>query len=189
VPAFRRLPRSVREGQILDAAVTVFSRRGFHAASVDEVAEAAGISKPMVYAYLGTKEDLFIACLHREGLRLIEALAAAAGPGAGPREQLHRGLAAFLGFVAGHRDGWTVLYRQARGPFADVLLPLRTQMVEMVSGMLDRAGIYAPTLGYVIVGAAEALADWVADNPDEDPELAAARLAEVLWSGAGSLLA
>lgn len=152
------------------------------------MAEAAGISKPMVYAYLGTKEDLFTACLHREGVRLIEALAAAAGTGGSPREQLHSGLAAFLRFVADHRDGWTVLYRQARGPFADVLLPLRTQMVDMVSGMLGRAGIYAPTLGYAIVGAAEALADWVVDNPDENPELAAARLAEVLWCGAGTLV-
>lgn len=64
-PAFKRLPRAVREQQMLDAAVKVFSRRGFHAASMDEIAEDAGISKPMVYAYLGTKEELFVACLHR----------------------------------------------------------------------------------------------------------------------------
>jgi AcrR family transcriptional regulator len=55
-PTFKRLPRAVREQQMLDAAVKVFSRRGFHAASMDEIAEDADISKPMVYAYLGTKE-------------------------------------------------------------------------------------------------------------------------------------
>lgn len=59
---------------MLDAAVKVFSRRGFHAASMDEIADDAGISKPMVYAYLGTKEELFIACLHRESTRMMEAI-------------------------------------------------------------------------------------------------------------------
>ena len=55
-PTFKRLPRAVREQQMLDAAVQVFSRRGFHAAGMDEIAELAGISKPMVYAYLGPRK-------------------------------------------------------------------------------------------------------------------------------------
>src|SRR5436305_2191604 len=110
-----RLPRSVREQQMLDAAVAVFSAAGYHAASMDEIAERAGISKPMVYAYLGAKEELFIACVHREGTRLMESIVAAAGSGLPPDEQLWRGLRAFFGFVGQHREGWSVLYRQARG--------------------------------------------------------------------------
>lgn len=65
---------------MLDAAVRIFSRHGYHGASMDEIAERAGISKPMVYAYLGTKEELFVACLHREGTRMMEAIAGAAAP-------------------------------------------------------------------------------------------------------------
>ncbi len=57
VPAFKRLPRAVRERQMLDSAVRVFSRRGYHAASMDEIAEDAGISKPMVYAYLAPRKS------------------------------------------------------------------------------------------------------------------------------------
>src|SRR5258705_7500187 len=105
VPTFKRLPRAVREQQMLDAAVKVFSRRGFHGAWMDEIAEQAGISKPMVYAYLGTKDDLFIACLRREATRLMEAIADAVITGtegepesAAPDEQLWRGLRAFFGF-------------------------------------------------------------------------------------------
>src|SRR6266511_1593285 len=110
---------------MLDAAVAVFSRRGYHAAGVDEIAEAAGISKPMVYAYLGTKEELFVACLRREATRLLQAVldasageagasAGEAGASAGEagvlaEEQLRRGLRAFFGFVGAHRDGWRVL--------------------------------------------------------------------------------
>ena len=114
-PAFRRLPRAVREEQMLDAAVAVFSRRGFHAASMDEIAERAEVSKLMVYAYLGAKEDLFIACLHRVATRLMEAIAAVVRPDLAPDQQLWNGLRAFFGFVGKHRDGWSVLYRQARG--------------------------------------------------------------------------
>ena len=126
-PTFKRLPRAVREQQMLDAAVKVFSRRGFHAASMDEIAEDAGISKPMVYAYLGTKEELFVACLHREGTRMMEAIAGAAAPDLPADERLWRGLRAFFGFVGAHRDGWAVLYRQARGeqPFAGELATMR----------------------------------------------------------------
>jgi AcrR family transcriptional regulator len=71
----KRLPREVRERQILDAAVLVFSEQGYHSASMDEISDVAGVSKPMIYAYLGSKEDLFAACIHREANRLLEAIA------------------------------------------------------------------------------------------------------------------
>lgn len=201
-PAFRRLPRAVREQQILDAAVTVFSRRGYHDTSVDEIAELAEISKPMVYAYVGTKEQLFIACLHREGIRLMEAIAAAAvagAPSARAELRLANGLRAFLRFVAAHRDGWRVLCRQARGqePFAAVLGQLRARMTEVVSGTLARVVAEAgrevrepeiQTMGYALVGAAEAVADWVVDHPDTDPDAVADRLMTVIWLGAGAAL-
>ena len=48
---------------------------------MDDIAARAGISKPMVYAYLGSKEELFVDCLHREGTRLMEAVASAVAPG------------------------------------------------------------------------------------------------------------
>lgn len=194
----RRLPRAVREQQMLDAAVRVFSRQGFHATSVDEIAEAAGISKPMVYAYLGSKEELFTACLHREGARLMQALADAAQPidageTLGTDERLWRALRAFLRFVAAHRDGWGVLYRQARGqePFATVLAGLRGQMVEVVAGMFAAGAAPGADVGMaaqVLVGAAEAVADWLVDHPDEDPDGAAGRLMNVAWLGTQAAL-
>ena len=183
---------------MLDAAVAVFSRHGYHGASVDEIAEVAGISKPMVYAYLGTKEELFVACLYREGARLMEALAAATvAEDLTPDEQVRRGLRAFFGFVGSHRDGWIVLYQQARGQerFAGVLAQMRERMVEIVSGMLARvAGTGVPadevtTSAHAVVGAAEALADYVVNHPDEDPDRLATRLANVIWLGVGSVIA
>jgi AcrR family transcriptional regulator len=207
-----RLPRSVREPQMLDAAVTEFARHGFHAASMDDIAARARVSKPMVYAYLGTKDDLFVACLHREGTRLMQGIVDVVDPGLAPDEQLWRGMCAFFRYVADNRDGWSVLYRQARGPFADEVAVMRAQMVDVVAGLLERAVVgrgrpprtgdvvplgippsaivspAIPPLAYALVGAGESLADWLADRPDESPDAVAGRLMNVVWLGAGQLL-
>jgi AcrR family transcriptional regulator len=153
----------------------------------------------MVYAYLGTKDELFIACLHREGTRLMEAIAAATVGEPAPDEQLWRGLRAFFGFVGAHRDGWAVLYRQARAsaPFAAELAEMRRHIIEVVVGMLTRvvAGQGRPVReteleasAYALVGAGESLADWLADHPEEDPERTATRMMNVAWLGAAELL-
>ncbi|GAA2634317.1 TetR/AcrR family transcriptional regulator [Dactylosporangium fulvum] len=195
----KRLPRVVREQQMLDAAVKIFARRGFHAASMDEIAEVAGISKPMVYAYLGTKDELFVACLQREATRLMEAVAAGVRPTARPDEQLWNGLRAFFAFVGAHRDGWRVLYRQARSEphFAGELAGMRARIVEVVAGLLESACAAAAVparpgdfmaMAYAYVGAAESLADWLADHEEEDPEHTATRMMNFVWVGAESLL-
>jgi AcrR family transcriptional regulator len=192
----KRLPRAVREQQMLDAAVRVFSRRGYHDASMDEIADVAGISKPMVYAYLGTKDALFIACLHREATRLLEAVAESVRADASPDEQLWHGLRAFFGFVGAYRDGWRVLYRQARGqePFAAELAEMRLRMVEMVAGLLS--SVFDGTeplpdftrMAYALVGAAESLADWLADHPEAEPDATATSMMNFVWVGADDLL-
>lgn len=78
------MPREVRERQMLDAAVAGFARHGYQAASMDEIAEDAGVSKPLVYLYLKSKEDLFTACIRRERAALVDAVRGSTGkPGAG----------------------------------------------------------------------------------------------------------
>src|ERR1700756_3236801 len=72
----KRLPRAVREQQMLDAAVLMFSRNGYHETSMDAIAAEAEISKPMLYLYYGSKEELFGACLDRKLSRFIEAVRA-----------------------------------------------------------------------------------------------------------------
>lgn len=59
--------RADREEQILDVAIRVFGSNGFAAAGINEIAEQAGISKPLIYTYFGSKEGLFEACLVRAG--------------------------------------------------------------------------------------------------------------------------
>ncbi len=184
---------------MLDAAVQVFAVHGFHGASMDEIAGRAGVSKPMVYAYLGSKEELFGACLRREADRLIQGVTAAAGDAErnGGRDgdsgdvRLNRGLCAFFRFVDAHRDGWAVLYRQARGqaPFGAELAQVRARMASgitvLLSSSLPAEGRRASeseleVMAYAVVGASESLADWLVDHPGEDPDRIARDLVVLL---------
>ena len=71
------MPRERREQQILDVAGAIFARAGYHSASMDEIADAAGVSKPMLYAYFSSKEGLYLAYIKRAGGQLLERLVSA----------------------------------------------------------------------------------------------------------------
>jgi AcrR family transcriptional regulator len=197
----KRLPREVRERQILDAAVSVFSQHGYHDTSMDEVSEVAGISKPMIYAYLGSKEDLFAACIHREATRLLEAIVGGIESGQAPDVQLWHGLRSFFGFVEEHRESWRVLHRQSiaqGGPFTSELLSMRERAISLVAAVLMRTGKdegvgeaasrSGEALAAALVGAGESLADWWLDHPEESAGAIAARLMNMVWMGFGNLV-
>ncbi|MBO8188283.1 TetR/AcrR family transcriptional regulator [Streptomyces spirodelae] len=168
------MPREVRERQMLDAAVAAFARHGYQAASMDDIAEAAGVSKPLVYLYLKSKEDLFMACVRRE----VGALVAAVREGTRARgltadQQLWRGLTAFFAHTAARPDGVAVLYRaRTQGePFAREVAAMRVEVVAIVTALLGQAAKDAgcPSelaerevsgLAHALVGAAESLAEW-----------------------------
>ncbi|MGH3892094.1 MAG: TetR/AcrR family transcriptional regulator, partial [Rhodococcus qingshengii] len=186
----KRLPRAVREQQMLDAAVDVFSDRGFHETSMDTIAAKAEISKPMLYLYYGSKEELFAACIHREGLRFLEALAPAGAPNLTPREQLRAALEGFLGFVGANRKSWMVLYRQAVGQqaFAGTVQSSRDRLIELTAHLLesstkdpDAAHDYG-IIAIALVGAGEAVADRVAGGEIE-VDAAADLLESLAWRG------
>lgn len=199
----RRLPREVREQQMLDAAVEVFSEYGFHAASMEEIAERAQVSKPLLYLYLGSKEETFRACVARETDRLVDALGAATRiPAADEAERLWRGLTAFFTFVAERRASWSVLYQQARShndSVAEQLARVRGEIVATVADLVLQAmRTHAPEGGgpgystmrreatavaRALVGAADAMADWAVTNPSEAPQTTARRLMNLMWLG------
>lgn len=193
----KRLPRHVRERQILDAAVNVFSKHGYHDASMDEISDAAGISKPMIYAYLGAKEDLFAACIHREATQLLEAIVSGIDVGQPPDVQLWHGLRSFFGFVEEHRESWRVLHRQSiaqGGPFTTELMSMRQRAISLVAVVLMRNATDGKSpndgeaMAAALVGAGESMADWWLDHPEETAEDVAGRLMNLVWMGFGDLL-
>jgi len=73
-PRGTRLPRLARRRQLLDAAMEVFVARGYHAAAMDEIAERAGVSKPVLYQHFPGKQDLYLALLDESVGRLVEEM-------------------------------------------------------------------------------------------------------------------
>lgn len=185
---------------MLDAAVQVFSSRGYHATSMDEIAERAQVSKPLLYLYLGSKEETFGACIAREADRLVDTIGAAAtAPADRPGERLAHGLTAFFSYVADHRASWIVLYQQARslsGPVAEQLARARADIVDTVTELVRQSmeadggtsgyaalRREASAIAHALVGAADALADWALTVPGEQPEATARRLMNLMWVG------
>ncbi|MEV5432871.1 TetR/AcrR family transcriptional regulator [Streptomyces sp. NPDC052701] len=199
----KRMPRAVREQQMLDAAVRVFGQRGYRAASMDEIAELAGVSKPLVYLYLNSKEDLFTACIRREARALTEAVRGGVRRDLPADRQLWEGLRAFFTHTAHHPDGWAVLHRQARThgePFAAEVTAMREEIVAFVTQLILAAAREAHRdpdlperevagLAEALVGAAESLAAWANATPGVTAGQAAATLMNFAWAGLGNLMA
>ncbi|HEX6197692.1 MAG TPA: TetR/AcrR family transcriptional regulator [Jiangellaceae bacterium] len=193
----KRVPRAIREQQMLDAAVQVFSRRGYHAASMDEVAEASGISKPMLYLYHGSKEELFISCIRREADRMLERMTAAVEAASTFEERFAFGIEAFFGYVSERSDSWRVLYFQGRTlgpPFTDELDRARHAIIDVITGLVggrdpdEGPGPAAESIAYALVGAGDALAEW-APRAGEDAAGTTARLMNIVWLGLERYLA
>ncbi|MDX2293164.1 MULTISPECIES: TetR/AcrR family transcriptional regulator [Streptomyces] len=109
-PAYRRLSVEERRGQLLEAALGLFAHRAPEDVSLDDVAEAAGVSRPLVYRYFpGGKQQLYEAALRSSAEALNRCFAEPAeGP---PTERLGRVLDRYLAFVDGHDAGFSALLR------------------------------------------------------------------------------
>src|SRR5437764_1457115 len=144
----RGMPRSLREQLILRVAGRVFAEGGYERASMDRIADLAGVSKPMLYAYFGSKEGLYVAYIERTGGELVQRLVTA-DRGAAGEGRLRAVVEEFLAFVQEHGDGWTVLFRELNTsrPLAEQVSQLRVQIVEEVCRMLEGDGGAESVLG------------------------------------------
>jgi AcrR family transcriptional regulator len=186
---------------MLEVAGRAFAERGFHAASVDAIAEASGITKPMVYAYFGSKEGLYRACMQRARARLLQALRDGVDTGAPPDQQLWHGLLAVFTFVERERDSWAILLgevTQGTGPFAQDGAAVRRELADLIAELLRRAasaeGVQTDALGITdqlaraLMGAGESLAVWWGEHPEEPVERVALVLMNFAWNGLGGLI-
>jgi AcrR family transcriptional regulator len=167
------MPRERREQLILDVAGQVFARAGYESAPMDEIADRAWVSKPMLYTYFGSKEGLYLAYIERAGGELVERLVGAAPPEDQSTAGLKARITEFLAFVEEHGDGWKVLFRELAStrPFAERVARLRERIADAIRRMIESAGLDHPppaadALAHAIVGAGESLANWWLDHPE-----------------------
>lgn len=127
-----------RRPLLLDAALPIFAEHGFAGASIDAIAEAAGVTKPVVYACFAGKQELFAALLAREETRLLEQIGAALPADIDPTDLERTLVAAFGAYFEGAAatpDSWRLVFQAEHGGDAIV-----TQRVERARGMAT-AGI------------------------------------------------
>ena len=187
----KRLPRAVREQQMLDAAVQEFSDSGFSDTSMDAIAARADISKPMLYLYYGSKDELFAACVSRESGRFMDAMAAGFDPKLRQREQARILVREFLSFVYENAASWRVLYRVASSTshFSTIVTGARGQVTEMITELIrqgttveDATDTDYELTAVALVGAAEAVADRVSEG-DISLDAATELLLGIAWRG------
>ena len=164
----RRLPRAQRERQLLDAARAQFAARGYARVTMDEVAAAVGVTKPLLYTYFGNKEQLYLACMEPAAEALTAAVLAAVERAGTPAEALHGGVHAFFAFVDQERGAWRILFDEtlpAGGEVARRVAAHRERLTALIAGT-QRARLpgtppeRVDALAVALLGAAEALARW-----------------------------
>ena len=185
-----RLPAERRRQQILDVACAVFANRGFHATSMDDIAAAAGVTKPVLYQHFPSKRALFIDLLGDLGRRLLDELEQATSSAHSGRERVEAGFAAYFRFVTRNESAFRVLFgASARNDadFADVIERLLDEVASAVSQLIDIEGTVEQrrVLAHALIGIAEATSrDTLTDDGSGlDGKQLARWVSEFAWFG------
>ncbi|MFT3661411.1 MAG: TetR/AcrR family transcriptional regulator [Gordonia sp. (in: high G+C Gram-positive bacteria)] len=105
-----RLPRSARRRQLLDAASEIFVERGYHSAGMDEIAAAAGVSKPVLYQHFPSKLDLYIAVVDNHAEKLVSDVNRALLTTTDNRQRVRAAVGAFFDFIDEDNSGYRLIF-------------------------------------------------------------------------------
>ena len=181
-----------RREQLIGVGRTIFAARGFEAATVEEIAAKAGVSKPVVYEHFGGKEGLYAVVVDREMATLLAAITTVLTGGGSTRSVVERGALALLDYVDTSTDGFRILVRDSpaglsTGTFASLIGDIATQVEALLAAEFHRrrldakaAAIYAQML----VGMVALTGQWWLDNRRRFRKTdVAAHLVNLAWNG------
>jgi len=183
-----------RREQLLDVGRSLFAAKGFDGTSVEEIAEKAGVSKPVVYEHFGGKEGLYAVVVDREVRRLLDRITHALS-GDHPRLLLEQAANALLSYVESETDGFRILVRDSpvastSGTFASLISDIATQ-VEDILGLEFKARGFdpklAPLYAQALVGMVALTGQWWLDVRKPPKAEVAAHLVNLAWHGLENL--
>jgi AcrR family transcriptional regulator len=184
-----RLPAIERREQILDVAVGVFAHHGFHATSMNDVAEVAGVTKPVLYQHFDSKQDLYLALLQEAGDRMLSSIRAATAGASSGREQTVRGFKAYFRWVADDHDSFLLLFGSRASRDDDAVAAIRTltaQAADAVAPLIaaDIEPEHQRVLAQGLVGLAEGVSRHLVERGERfDPDELGQRIADLAWAG------
>jgi AcrR family transcriptional regulator len=185
-----RLPADQRRQQLLDVARDRFSQQGFHATSMDEIAEAAGVTKPVLYQHFPSKRALYVELLEETGRQLLALLAEATSRAATGRERVELGFRAYFRFAIGDRASFRLLFGtsiRSDPEFARIVEEILDAVVETVSTLIEIPGSdeQRVILANALLGMAEAVGRRALQESQSgvDGDTLAQWIAEFAWFG------
>jgi AcrR family transcriptional regulator len=175
------VPRPEREEQIVAAAISEFATHGYARASMVEIARRAGISKPLIYQYFGSKDGLFLSCLHHVAGGLLSRLEAAELEVDHTVASRIYPLRAVFEALEPQRDAWRLLYDAtlpASGPIPAAAAEYRARTADLAASGSERflrargirSRLDASALTVVWMGVVNSLVTWWLEHPGESAE-------------------
>jgi AcrR family transcriptional regulator len=192
-PRGARLPRSARRTQLLGAAREVFVAQGYHAAAMDEIAERAGVSKPVLYQHFPSKRDLYLALLEQHTDELVEATRLALASTTDNKQRVAAAMEAFYAFIDSESESFRLVFESdfTNDPEVRELLErMQRGCAEAIAGVIEEdtglPAIQAHLLAVGLTGISHVTARWWIQAGRPVPrDVAAALVAHLSWRGIG----
>ncbi len=190
MPPRKKLTAAARRAQLIEVGRKAFAKKGYEATSVEEIAQRAKVSKPIVYEHFGGKEGLYAVIVDRE-VELVVALISEAISSGSPRERLEKAALVFLTYVKDHPDGFAVLTHDApvtatRGNLSSLLNDVAERVGKVFAVAFKQAGYdarTAPIYAHALVGMVTFVGQWWTDARKPPVEKVASHLASLAWMG------
>ena len=198
-PGSARLPAARRRDQLLAVAHAAFARSGFHRTSMEDIADAAGVTKPVLYQHWASKRELYLELLEDVGHQLMDAITTATAAAATPRRQVEEGFAAYFGWVADNTASFRLLFGSGArrdDEFAVAVRLVEDGIADAVARLIeaDIDDEHRLQLAYAVVGLAEGVSRRTVSGLEEDGDpppgqpafdarVLARRMAELAWAG------
>jgi AcrR family transcriptional regulator len=184
-----RLPAPARREQILDVSVQVFAHRGFHSTSMNDVAEAAGVTKPVLYQHFDSKQDLYLALLEEAGNRLRNAISKAVASASTGKQQTELGFKAYFRWVADDHDAFLLLFGSRANRDEESTRTIRRITAEAAQAIAPLIAVdidieHQRVLAQGLVGLAEGVSRHLVERGEQfDPEVLGQQIADLAWAG------
>ena len=193
-PPHARMTGSERRQQLIEVARALFAERGYEGTAVEEVAQRAGVSKPVVYEHFGGKEGLYAVVVDREMTALLDGITSSLTNNR-YRSRVEAVVLALLTYVEDHTDGFRIMTRDSppsvtEGTYSSLFNDAVNQVASILAGDFARRGLdpeLAPLYSQALVGSVSMTAQWWLDAREPKKEVVAAHLVNLLWNGLAHL--
>lgn len=189
----QRMPREQRREQLIDVATAMFADSGYHTTSMDDVAEAAGVSKPVLYQHFTSKKDLYLASIDAAAASFDSSIRRALQATEDNEERVYSTFDAFFTFVSESRSAFIVLfcadsYEPEAVRRADAVRHrVASQIAELITRYTYATLDEALLLAQGVVGIAEKAAGQVVESESMEPDPSARLMAFMTYRGLASM--